>query len=95
MCSNPDSGVGSSPCSGGSLGFTDYGHNNSSCNLAPAMTSVIEDGAYTGKRPVMVFGALADQVVASLLEKFPRVFHLCPTGKVEHNDYLPWHNHCY
>lgn len=39
--------------------------------------------AYTGKRPVMVFGALADQVVASLLEKSPHTFYPCPTVKVK------------
>ena len=45
-------------------------------------TPVAKVEVYTGKRPVMVFGALADQVVASLLEKSPHTFYPCPTGKI-------------
>ena len=37
--------------------------------------------AFTGTRPVLVFGALADQVVSSLLESCPGLFHSCPTGE--------------
>lgn len=36
--------------------------------------------AYTGMRPVLVFGALADKVVASLLESYPNLFYYCNTG---------------
>jgi len=39
--------------------------------------------AYTGSRPVLIFGALADQVVASLLESYPNLFYRCPTDTVE------------
>ena len=37
--------------------------------------------AYTGMRPVLIFGALADQVVASLLESYPTMFYRCNTGE--------------
>ena len=37
--------------------------------------------AYTGMRPVLVFGALADTVVASLLESYPNMFYTCNTGE--------------
>ena len=37
--------------------------------------------AYTGQRPVVIFGVLADQVVNSLLESFPKLFYQCPTGR--------------
>ena len=33
-----------------------------------------------GMRPVLVFGALADQVVASLMESYPHMFYCCRTG---------------
>ena len=36
--------------------------------------------AFTGRRPVLVFGALCEQVVASLLESYPSMFYSCPTG---------------
>lgn len=36
--------------------------------------------AYTGMRPVLVFGALADKVVAALLESYPNLFYYCNTG---------------
>ena len=36
--------------------------------------------AYTGMRPVLIFGALADKVVASLLESYPNMFYICNTG---------------
>jgi hypothetical protein len=39
--------------------------------------------AYTGMRPVLIFGALADQVVASLLESYPTMFYRCNTELVE------------
>ena len=35
--------------------------------------------AYTGMRPVLVFGALSDQVVASLMESYPHMFYCCRT----------------
>ena len=35
--------------------------------------------AYTGMRPVLIFGALADQVVASLIESYPNMFYRCST----------------
>ncbi len=35
--------------------------------------------AFTGRRPVLVFGALCDQVVSSLLESYPTLFYACPT----------------
>ena len=37
--------------------------------------------AHTGMRPVLVFGALADQVVASLMESYPNLFYCCKTGE--------------
>ena len=37
--------------------------------------------AHTGMRPVLIFGALADQVVASLLESYPTMFYCCNTGE--------------
>ena len=37
--------------------------------------------AYTGRRPVLIFGALSDQVVSSLLESYPNLFFSCPTGE--------------
>ncbi len=37
--------------------------------------------AFTGRRPVLVFGALCDQVVALLLESYPALFYTCPTGR--------------
>ena len=37
--------------------------------------------AYTGMRPVLVFGALADQVVSSLMESYPHIFYSCRTGE--------------
>jgi hypothetical protein len=39
--------------------------------------------AYTGMRPVLIFGALADQVVASLIESYPNLFYCCNTELVE------------
>ena len=37
--------------------------------------------AYTRSRPVLIFGALADQVTASLLESYPNQFYSCQTGQ--------------
>ncbi|XP_064405216.1 disks large homolog 5-like isoform X2 [Halichondria panicea] len=39
--------------------------------------------AFTGRRPVLVFGALCDQVVSLLLESYPTLFYACPTEYVE------------
>ncbi|CAI8046656.1 Disks large homolog 1 [Geodia barretti] len=39
--------------------------------------------AHTGMRPVLIFGALADQVVASLLESYPTMFYCCNTELVD------------
>ena len=38
--------------------------------------------AYTGRRPVLIFGALSDQVVSLLLESYPNLFYSCPTGEI-------------
>ena len=50
--------------------------------------------AYTGMRPVLVFGALSDQVVASLLESYDNMFYSCNTGewKELHRNSLPGDN---
>ena len=38
--------------------------------------------AYNKHRPVLIFGALADQVASSLLESYPNLFYSCPTGRI-------------
>ncbi len=44
------------------------------------MTLYEEVEAFVGNRPVLIFGALADQVTATLLESYPDLFFACPTG---------------
>ena len=36
--------------------------------------------AYTGVRPVLICGVLADHIAEVLAETYPKIFYLCPAG---------------
>ena len=52
------------------------------CTAATDHAIYEEVEAYNKHRPVLIFGALADQVVSSLLESYPTLFYSCPTGTI-------------
>ena len=57
---------------------------NIQCHTATDHAIYEEVEAYNKHRPVLIFGALADQVVSSLLESYPNLFYSCPTGTHDH-----------
>ena len=51
------------------------------CLTAGVDIAIYEEvGAYTGVRPVLICGVLADQIVEVLVETYPKIFYLCPAG---------------
>ena len=59
--------------------------------LHVAYYSVAVEGAvyeevepYTGMQPVLICGVLANQITALLAEGYPKLFHLCQSGKWTH-----------
>jgi len=54
----------------------------STCCICVALDFALyeEVEPYTGLRPVVILGALADQVVTALLENLPNMFYQCEKG---------------